>query len=184
MSTENASTKVVTGLVRFSYANLFEPKAVEGSEEKKYSMSIIIPKSDKATLKKINAAIEAAKTAGATKLGKIGPKFKLPLRDGDEEKPDDEAYENSYFIGCTSKTKPGVVDKNKDKITNEEDIKSGDYGYVSINFYPFNTNGNKGIAAGLNNVMKVKDGEALSGRTTAEEDFADVTVDDEDDDML
>lgn len=96
-------TKVITGKVRFSYANVFEPKSVNGGTPK-YSVSLIIPKSDKKTLDKINTAIETVKKEGVHKWGgKIPANLKLPLRDGDKDRPDDEAYANSYFINvnCT-----------------------------------------------------------------------------------
>jgi len=182
MSTENAqTTKVVTGLVRLSYANLFVPTSVEEGGDKKYSVSILIPKTDKETIKKIEAAIEAAKEAGKSKWGgKIPVKgLKLPLRDGDEDRPDDDAYAGHFFINASSKTKPGVVDKNLQPVLDQDEVYSGCYGRVSINLYPFDTKGNKGIAAGLNNVQKIKDGEALAGKSKAEDDFADaLEVDD------
>lgn len=179
------STKVVTGLVRFSYAHLFEPSSVEEGGEKKYSLSIIIPKSDKQTIAKIKAAIEAAKEQGKTSKfkGKIPANLKLPLRDGDTEREDDDAYKGSYFINCSSKQKPGLVDKDLNPILDQADLYSGCFGRVSINFYPFDVSGNKGIACGLNNVQKLKDGDPLAGRSKAEDDFAEV-MEMEDDDLL
>jgi hypothetical protein len=180
-------TKVVTGLVRFSYPHLFEPVAIEEGSEKKYSVNIIIPKSSAKMVEEIKAAIEAAKEIGKTSKweGKIPAKLKTPLRDGDEERPDDPAYANSYFINCScsAKVKPVVVDKDKQPIIDESDVYAGCYGRVSVNFYPFNAAGNKGVAAGLNNVQKLKDGEPLAGRSSAEEDFSDEWRD-EDDDFL
>jgi hypothetical protein len=176
------STKVVTGMVRFSYLHVFKPAAAPGSTTEKYSASLIIPKSDKETLRKINAAIEAAKIAGKEKLSGKG-KLKLPLRDGDEERDGDDAYAGCFFLNASSNTKPGVVDKDVNPIMEQDEVYSGCYGRASINFYAFNTSGNKGIACGLNNIQKVKDGEALGGsRSKAEDDFAEVL--DEDDDLL
>ena len=175
METTN-STKIITGLVRFSYVHVFEPVAAQDGAEPKYSTSIIIPKSDLKTLEKIEKAIEAAKVAGKDKISKNGrfvPGLKLPLRDGDEERPDDPAYADSMFLNCSSKIKPGLVDKNLDPIMSQNDFYSGCYGRASINFYAFNTNGNRGIAVGLNNLQKVKDGERLGGNSSAEEDFKD-----------
>lgn len=184
--TENkmTETKVITGKVRLSYVHIFTPSKVGEQGDEKYSVSIIIPKSDKVTLKKIKTAIEAAKEAGkASKFGgKIPANLKTPLRDGDEDRPEDEAYEDSYFINATSSTKPGIVDKDLNPIMDQEEVYSGCYGRVSINFYAFNSNGNKGIAAGLNNVQKLKDGEPLGGRQSAESDFDDDYEDDDDDD--
>lgn len=185
MSTETQpSTKVVTGLVRFSYLHVWEPVAIEEGQDKKYSASLIIPKSDKETLAKIKAAIAAATEAGKAKFGgKIPANLKTPLRDGDVERPDDEAYANAFFINANAKTKPGVVDKDVKPVMDQDEVYSGCYGRASITFYAFNTSGNKGIACGLNHIMKLKDGESLGGRSTAENDFAEVASM-EDDDLL
>lgn len=179
-------TKVITNKVRFSYAHVFTPTAVGDSDVKKYSVSLIIPKSDKETLKLIEEAIENAKEAGkSTKFnGKIPANLKTPLRDGDVERPDDEAYANSYFINASALTKPGVVDRNLEPITNEEEFYSGCYGRASVTFYPFNASGNKGIAAGLNHVQKTSDGEPLGGRASVDVDFGDDLDFDEEDDFL
>lgn len=186
MKNEMQLTKVVTGLVRLSYLHIWQPKAITEGQDPKYSASIIIPKSDKKTLKKIKAAIEHAKEQGKNNKfgGKIPAGLKTPLRDGDEERPEDEAYENSYFINANSKTAPGVVDLNLNKIMDQEEVYSGCYGRASVNFYPFNTNGNKGIACGLGNIMKVKDGEPLGGRSAPEVDFNDDFEYEDDDDLL
>jgi hypothetical protein len=167
-----ASTKVVTGLVRFSYLHVWEPTAIQEGQDKKYSAALLIPKSDKATLAKINAAIDAAKEAGKVKLGgKIPANLKTPLRDGDIEHPEDETYANCFFVNASSKTQPGLVDESVQPILNQAELYSGCYGKASVNFYAFNTSGNKGIACGLNHIMKVKDGESLGGRSSAESDF-------------
>ncbi len=176
MTATNATpTKVVTGLVRFSYLHVFEPRAMEGSDDKKYQVSLIIPRSDVKTLTAINAAIEAAKLEGKDKLGK-GGKLYQPLRDGDDERPDDEAYKNSFFINASSRVQPGLVDRNLNKIIDPSELYSGCFGVASIKFFAFNTNGNKGVAAGLNHLMKVKDGPALGGAGKAEDEFAAVDV--------
>lgn len=172
------STKVVTGKVRFSYANVWEPKSINGGDEK-YSVSLIIPKSDKKTIADIKAAIEQAKKDGASKFGgKVPANLKLPLRDGDVDRADDEAYKDCYFINANSKDRPGVVDKNVKAILDPNELYSGCYGRASITFYAFNQNGNKGIACGLQNIQKLSDGEPLSGRSRAEDDFS--TADDDD----
>lgn len=183
-------TKVITGKVRLSYANIFEPKSINGSDPK-YSVSLIIPKSDKQQIEvieeAINNAIEAGKTKLAGKNGKVPSTIKLPLRDGDEERPDDENYADSYFLNANSTKAPAVVGLEKDRNTGkaislgEDDVYSGCYARVSINFYAFNTNGNKGIACGLGNIQKVEDGERLGGGSSAEEDFDFEEVDVEDD---
>lgn len=176
-----ASTKVVTGIVRFSYVHVWEPVAHEDSEVKKYSVALLIPKSDKATVKKIKDAIAAAIDQGKAKLGgKVPANLKTPLRDGDDERPDDENYEGCYFMNANANTKPGIVDASASPIMQQDDFYSGCYGRASITFFAY-AGKSKGIACGLNHVMKTKDGESLGGRSTAESDFADVL---EDDDML
>lgn len=177
------ANKVVTGEVRFSYMHVWEPDSINGSEPK-YSVSVLISKSDKKTINAINKAIEAAKELGKTSKfgGKIPAKLKLPLRDGDEDRPDDEVYAGCLFVNATSKTKPGIVDKNCTPITDSTEVYSGCYGHASLTFYPFDTNGNRGIACGLNNIMKTADGDPLGGRSKAEDDFAGLTFDDNEDD--
>lgn len=184
MANQEVSTKVITGEVRFSYAHVWEPASINGGDEK-YSVSILIPKSDKRTLNAINKAIEAAKQAGISKFGgKIPAGLKLPLRDGDVDREDDETYEGHYFINANCKTKPGILYKNGQPIIDSTEFYSGCYGHASVTFYAFNSNGNKGIACGLNNLMKTRDGEPLGGRAKAEDDFADLIGDDDEDDFL
>ena len=178
----NASQTKVVIPCRISFANIWEPKSINGSEEK-YSVSCIIPKDDMKTLAKIHKAVEAAKEAGKSKKwgGKIPPNIKLPLRDGDIDRPDDDAYENAFFINATSKDAPQIVDRKVQPILDPMDCGSGDYCNVSVNFYAFNANGNRGIAAGLGNIQKIKDGERLAGRASAASDFSEVEeADDED----
>jgi hypothetical protein len=165
--------KVVTGKVRFSYANVFQPKAsVEGGTPK-YSVSLIIPKSDKETVSKLEKAFAECKTGSAGYFGgKVPPMLKGGLRDGDVEKPDDEAYKNSYFINANSAQKPGIVDADMNAIIDPSEFYSGCYGRASVTFYPYNAQGSKGIACGLNNLQKLEDGEALGGATSAAADFA------------
>ena len=179
-------TKVITGpKTRWSYANVWDPKSINGGAPK-YSVSLIIPKSDTKTVEKIQAAIQAAYEEGQSKLkgnGKSVPALsvlKTPLRDGDAERPDDEAYKDSYFINANSATAPGIVDADRNPILERSEVYSGVYGRASINLYAFNSNGNNGIACGLNNLQKISDGEPLGGKSRAEDDFAD----DYDDDFL
>lgn len=176
--------KVITGInTRWSYANIWEAKSINGGAPK-YSVSLIIPKSDTKTVAKIQAAIEAAYKEGESKLkgsGKSVPALsvlKTPLRDGDTERPDDEAYADAYFVNANSASAPGIVDADCQPIIDRSEVYSGVYGRASINFYAFNSNGNKGIACGLNNLQKMKDGEPLGGKSRAEEDFATDTEDD------
>ena len=176
-----SDTKVITGKVRFSYAHVHEPHAVQEGQDKKYSVSILIDKDDKKTLAKIEKAIKAAIEEGKSKLsvkGKIAKNLKLPLRDGDEEREDDVNYENMMFVNAASQSKPGIVDANLDPIMDKEEFYSGCYGRASLNFYAYNVSGNKGIACGLNNLQKLEDGERLSGGVSAEIDFAEDFEDD------
>ena len=176
--------KVITGKdTRWSYANVWEPKSINGGTPK-FSVSLIIPKSDTKTINAIKKAIEAAYKEGEAKLkgnSRSVPALeaiKTPLRDGDLERPDDEAYKNSYFINANSTTPPGIVDASVQPILTRSEVYSGVYGRASINFYAFNSNGNRGIACGLNNLQKIRDGEPLGSRATAESDFADFAEDD------
>ena len=172
-------TKVITGpKIRWSYANVWEPKSINGGAPK-YSVSLIIPKSDTKTVTAVKNAIQAAYDEGQSNLkgnSKSVPALsaiKNPLRDGDAERPDDEAYKDSYFINANSATAPGIVDAARQPILERSEVYSGVYGRASINLYAFNSNGNKGIACGLNNLQKISDGEPLGGKTRAEDDFAD-----------
>ena len=172
------STKVITGVVRLSFLQVWQPAAMTEGQPLKYSASLIISKKDKTTLANIKAATDAAIEQGKAKWGgKVPKNLKLPLRDGDEER-DSEAYEGSFFINATSKNRPGVLNENKEEMMDKEELYSGCYAKVSLNFYPFDSNGNKGIACGLNNIMKIKDGERLSGGASASEDFAEIDTDD------
>ena len=177
--------KVITGPnTRWSYCNVWQPKSINGGTPK-YSVSLIIPKSDTVTINKIKAAIEAAYKEGEAKLKGNGRSvlalsvLKTPLRDGDAERPDDEAYANAYFVNANSATAPGIVDADRQPILDTSEVYSGVYGRASINFYAFNSNGNKGIACGLNNLQKIRDGEPLGGKSRPEDDFAE-----EDEDFL
>ena len=170
--------KVITGPnTRWSYCNVWQPKSINGGTPK-YSVSLIIPKSDTVTINKIKAAIEAAYKEGEAKLkgnGRSVPALsvlKTPLRDGDAERPDDEAYANAYFVNANSTTAPQIVDRSVQPILDRAEVYSGCYARVSINFYAFNSNGNRGIACGLGNIQKVRDGEPLGGRSSAADDFS------------
>ena len=181
---QSNTMKVITGPnTRWSYANVHEPKSINGGTPK-YSVSLIIPKSDTKTIAKIKAAIDAAYREGEAKLkgnGKSTPPLstlKTPLRDGDLERPDDPAYANSYFINANSASAPGIVDADRNPILTRSEVYSGVYGRVSITLYAFNSNGNKGIACGLNNLQKIRDGEPLGGKASAESDFSTEEEDD------
>ncbi|MDW3976923.1 DUF2815 family protein [Staphylococcus saprophyticus] len=181
MKAKQNGTKVITGKVRASYAHIFEPHSMNEDAPKKYSVSLIIPKSDTQMIETIEKAIEEAKEAGKGKWnGKVPNNLKTTLRDGDIDREDDPNYENAYFLNATSQTQPGVVDQNKIRLTEPGALVSGDYIRASINFYGYNANGNKGIAAGLNNIQLVEKGEPLSGASNAEDDFDELDSDDDD----
>lgn len=178
------ATKVVTGKVRFSYVHVFEPWAGQEGQQPKYSVCILIPKDDKKTLDKIAAAMDEAVQEGiASKWGGKKPKnLHIPLRDGDEERADEAPeYEGMMFLNANSNSAPGVVDKDLNVILDTEEFYSGCWGRASVNFFPYDSNGNRGIGVGLNNLQKLKDGERLGGSwATAEDDFDDDFEDEED----
>ena len=154
--------KIVTGKVRFSYAHVFQPQAAMEGGVPKYSVSIIIPKSDKETVARFNKAFKDVTEANVAVFGGSVPK----LLKGDE------AYANSYFINANSGQKPGVVDADMNAIIDAGEFYSGCYGRASVTLYAYNSNGSKGIACGLNNVQKLEDGEKLGGSSSAASDFA------------
>ena len=185
----NNPTKVITGRnTVMSYLYITEPKAPIGGGTPKYSVSLIIPKSDTATVEKIHAAIKAAYEEGLGKLKGTSRSvpaledIKTPLRDGDKERKGDSVYKDAWFINANSTNKPGVVDSECMPIFDEAELYSGIIGRASINFYAYNSNGNRGIACGLNNIQKLSDGTPLGGRSRAEDDFA--GLNDSDDDFL
>lgn len=179
MSSNNNPNKVIIPC-RFSYLHCWEPDSVNGGEPK-YSVSAIIPKSDTATVNAIHAAIENAKKESLSKWGgKIPANLKNPLRDGDVDRPEDEAYAGCYFLNANSRSAPQVVDSRVQPILDQSEVYSGCYGKVSVTFYGYNYNGNRGIAAGLGNIQKLRDGEALGGHAKAADEFES----EEDDDFL
>ena len=182
-------TKIVTGVCRLSYANIWQAKSINGGAPK-FSTSVLIPKSDTKTIAKVKAAIQAAYEEGEGKLkgnSKSAPSLaslKTPLRDGDTERPDDAAYAGHWFLNANSNTAPGVVDASREPIYDTSEIYSGVYARVSLAFYAFNSNGNRGIACGLQNIQKVRDGESLGGKAKAEDDFDDDFKTDDNEDFL
>lgn len=172
------NTKVIVPC-RLSYAHIWEPDSVNGSEPK-YSVSCIIDKDDKDTIVKIQKAIELAKEEGKGKWGgKIPANLKTPLRDGVIDRPEDEAYSGAMFLNANSRQAPQVVDKKVQPILDQSEVYSGCYGRVSVTFYAYNSNGNKGIAAGLGNVQKLRDGEPLGSRANAKDEFDAVEAEDD-----
>jgi hypothetical protein len=175
--------KVVFGPCRLSYTHLFSKYNPDGDAANgKFMTNVLIPKEEKETIKAIQQAIEAGKKAAIVSKwgGKEPKKLDMPLRDGDVDKEDD-VYAGHYFINAKSSTRPGIVDKNKTPIVDEDDIYSGVWAIVSVTFYGYDVSGNRGVACGLNNVMKFKDGERLGGRSSADSDFADLDLEDDDD---
>lgn len=177
------TTKVVTGKVRFSFANVFEARAFGENQTPKYSVMLLIPKSDVGTIERCKAAIAAAAQKGlSTKFaGKLPTKLKTTLKDADVDTDQDgELFKDKwsytaghYIINVSSKLAPQIVDADRQPIINPVEFYSGCYGRASINFFAYNNNGNKGISAGLNNLQKLEDGDGLGSFTTAEEDFSD-----------
>lgn len=167
------NTRVLTGEVRASFAHVDKPAAMNEGQDPKYSLQIILSKDDRDTVDAIDKAIDNAIAAGVAKFGGKAPKksmLKLPLRDGDSER-DSEEYENCYFLNCSSKQAPQVVDKDRRRI-DPSGVYSGCYVRVTMNFYAFSVNGNKGVAVYLGNVMFLRDGEPLGGgRASAADDF-------------
>lgn len=176
-------SKVVFGPCRLSYTHLFNKFAPKGDTAgAKFMTNVLIPAGETETLNAIKKAIENAKTQGITSKwgGKEPKKLDLPLRDGNDK--DDEVYADKFYLNAKSSTRPGIVDRNKVAIVDEEEVYSGMWAVVSVTFYPYDTNGNRGVACGLNNVMKFKDDEKFGGRNSAENDFA--GIDNEEDDDL
>ena len=181
----NNPTKIVTGPnIKMSYLHILEPASINGSDPK-YSGSFLIPKGSP-DVDKIRAAIQAAYEEGQARLkgsGKTVPplaSLKTPLRDSDAERPGDEDYAGYYFVNANNTSKPGIVDRDLNPILDPDEVYSGMFGRVSLTFFAFNKNGNRGIACSLNNVQKIKDGPRLGGHASAAEDFGGL----DDDDLL
>lgn len=172
--------KVVTGKVRLSYVNITKPRSFDGSEPK-YSVCVMVPKTDKATISKFKTAMQQVMDESASVWGgKVPKNLKLPLRDGDEEREDQSEFEGMYFFNATSKRQPGVIDRNKDEIFSLDEVYSGCWARVSVNLYPYSVSGNKGIAVGLNYIQKWADDAHLGGEFGSADDFDDDFDDDDD----
>lgn len=180
-------TKVVFGPCRLSYTHLFDKYTPMSGGEGKYMTNVLISKEDKATIDAIEKAITAAKKAGVVSKwgGREPKKLDTPLRDGNDK--DDDLYADHFYINAKSSSRPQVIDSKKQPIMDEDEVYSGMWAVVSVTFYAYDVNGNRGVACGLNNVLKWKDDEHLGGRASAESDFKEVDVsefDNEDDEDL
>ncbi len=168
-------SKVTTATeVRLSYTYLLTPRAQNEGDDPTYSTAILIPKTDKDTIKAIQAAITEALTDGVSKKwgGKRPGNLRNPLRDGDTDRPDDEVYAGHYFLNAKGprggKEQPILMDKDGRETDSASIIYSGVHARVSLQFYPYDTNGNRGVAAGLTAVLSTGEGEALGNVVTAE----------------
>lgn len=192
------ATKIVTGKVRFSYVNVFEPQAPQSGGEPKYSITLLIPKSDAATYGKIKMAIAEARENFCKRNGPNAlPQNPMTnLHDGDGVKPNSgEPYgpecKGHWVLSANAKAnqKPIVVDEFGTKISgpdvvcnNPNAVYSGCYGRASLNFYGY-SNARKGIGAGLLGIKKLHDGDPLGGTFGSVSDFDDDFVDLADEDL-
>lgn len=169
---------ITTGKVRASYVNIFQPRIPENGGEPKYSVTLLIPKTDTQTINAIFAEIEKAKLEGAQKVfnGSIPPMCKVPIYDGDGVRPSSgepfgEECRGHMVMTAAAKLKPSIVGLDMNEIINPAEVYSGCYIRANINFFAYSSNGNKGIGCGLNAVQKIEDGEPLTARVSAEEAF-------------
>lgn len=174
-----SDTSLRLGPVRFSYVNVFAPRRNPDGTPGKYGVCVIFPKTDTEAYKMFEQAYKNAVQLGKTNKwnGRIPSKVALPLHDGDEERPDDAAFQGCWYFNCSAVNKPGIRVREAGMIVEaleDDDFYSGCYGAVSINLYPYNSNGNVGVGVGLNNAIKTEDGERLGGGRTAEADFNDL----------
>lgn len=192
MATQTATTtKVVTGKVRLSYCHLFEAHSSFEGNDPKFSTVILVPKTDKKTIRAIKAAQQAALENGKSSKfnGTIPKNWKNTFRDGDEEADLEKnpEYEGHYFMTVSNNTRPGIVDAQVRPILDQTEVYSGCYARVSINAFAFSASGNKGVSFGLNHVQKMADGEPFGSFTKAEDDFEALEEDDDlddDDDLI
>jgi hypothetical protein len=175
-------TRVTTGKIRLSYLNVFEAKAMTEGETPKFSAAILLSKKDVATKAKADAAIQLAITQGIPKKwkGKKPAILKLPWRDGDEEKPDDEAYAGHWFLNASNTKKPILLGTDKRPLEDPSELYSGAYARAVLTFYPFSGKSN-GVAVSLDSILKLEDGESLGGTIS----MADaINAFDEEDDLM
>ncbi len=174
---------VTTGVARLSYEHVFQPYARSANDTPKFSTTILVPKSDAATKAAIDAAIEAAKQQGISKAfgGQLPPVVAIPVHDGDGARPSDgmpfgAECKGHWVFTASNKNRPEVVGMDRKPILDESEIYSGVYAYVNVTFFPYNTNGRKGIGCALNCLMKAKDGEPLGSKITAADAFAGIPM--------
>jgi len=174
---------VTTGVARLSYEHVFQPYARSANDTPKFSTTILVPKSDTATKAAIDAAIEAAKQQGISKAfgGQLPPVVAIPVHDGDGARPSDgmpfgAECKGHWVFTASNKNRPEVVGMDRKPILDESEIYSGVYAYVNVTFFPYNTNGRKGIGCALNCLMKAKDGEPLGSKITAADAFAGIPM--------
>jgi hypothetical protein len=173
------NTQVVTGKCRFSFVNIFEPRAMKDGDEPKYSLTVIIPKSDTKTVEAIKAAIQAAAENGAQRHfgGRVPTNVNHTFKDGDTETNDMgdlqkekyPEYEGNYYIRLSTKFPPKVLDANRNEILDPTEVYSGCYGRVSMTFFAYSGDGKRGVSACLNNVQKLEDGDPLTNRLSGDE---------------
>ena len=175
-----SDTALRLGEVRFAYCNIFSKRQNSDGTQGKYGCCVILPKSNTEAVALFKQAFENAKVAGKmTKWGgKIPGKVVLPLHDGDEERPDDPAFEGCWYFNCSSQNAPGIRVKDEAgsvvEAIDDDEFYSGCYGAVTVNLFPYSASGNTGVGVGLNNVIKLRDGEKLSGGRSADADFSDL----------
>lgn len=174
-----SDTAVRLGPVRFSYVNVFSPRRNPDGTPGKYGVCVIFPKNDQEAYRIFEDAYKNAVALGKTTKwnGRVPAKVSLPLHDGDEERPDDPAFKGCWYFNCSSTNKPGVRVREAGMIVealDADDLYSGCYGAVTINLFPYSSNGNVGVGVGLNNLIKTEDGEHLGGGRSAEQDFNDL----------
>lgn len=174
-------TTIKLGPVLGSYANIFKPRAVDPKDEPKYSISLLFAKDAKGpeakSLEELRKMIDFVATQKFGPNYKKLPNFKIPLRDGDVEKPDHKEYANKIFANASSTRPVGCVDRQLKPVTTESDAYSGCKFVASVNVYAFEKKGNKGVALGLNNLLVFEKGERIDGRKEAAADFAEYSED-------
>lgn len=174
LAARHNGSQFVSAEVRLSYVYALEPSSYEDDGDKMYSVMVLMSKEDTDQIAVLHEAIDAATEAGKSKWnGKIPTNLATSIRDGDEDPnySDQEAFNGHLFFRAKSKNKPGIIGPDKSPITSSEELYSGCYARVDVNFFAYDYKGSRGIACGLNNIQKVRDGESLGGRSKAEDVF-------------